>query len=370
MSVWVYGDLLTGRILGTLPVEDGTWVTRLNEHDDIQCSVSTADPDVQSLNLKTNLLVGKSFVAVLEGNNVLASGIVWSHSYDQANRKLIVNAYGILSYFAHRLVLPNTVQNLNSVASYDTSYSNVSYGTMATYLVQQALSWAGANLPIDLPNGWTDSGKTLSVLGSELATVADRLKQLTELSGGPDIVFRPYLDGTNLYVRWAMLTGTPQDPYVYSYDVKTWTVGVPESTVKTVNILTDGSQLASYGYATGGSASGVSLMYKSNNTTLLTKGYPVFDLVDSAHATATTQAQVQAYADNIALQGVAPYETWNMEVLAYQSPTVDTYNVGDFINVNIVRDDFIPAGIYNQRIVMISGDAQSKYVKIDCVPKR
>jgi hypothetical protein len=373
MSQWVYGSLLTGQILGTLQVTEGTWSVRLNQPDEITCKVPTNDPDMQALNLKSTLQAGKTFIAVLNGSTVLSAGIIWSSTYEMANRKLSISASGLMSYFYHRLVLPASAQAGNSVSGYDTSYSNISYGSMAVALVNQTTSWTNGFLPLDLPSsGITDSGKSLSIKGTDLAVVGDELTKLINQNNGPDIRFKPYFSATSAgtFIRWSMTVGTPTDPYVYADTAQTWTLGLPESTIKSLNILSDGGNLASYGYATGGSQSGNIYSYKSNNLTTLSAGYPVLEIIDSAHQSATSQTQVQGFADNLVAQGVSPYETWSFEVQSDRVPTVGSYYVGDFIRVNVVKDEFIPTGIYVQRIVSYSGDAIDKFIKIDCVPKR
>jgi hypothetical protein len=373
MSQWVYGNFLTGQILGTLQVSEGTWSVRLNSPDEINCSIPTIDPDVVALNLKQTLLPGKTFIAVLEGTTVLSAGIVWSTTYQLQTKKLTVNASGILSYFNHRLVLPASAQAGNAVANLDTNYSNISYGSMAVAMVNQATSWANGFIPLDLPSsGVTDSGKTLSIKGTDLAIVGDELSKLVAQSMGPDIRFKPYFQATNAgtFIRWSMTVGTPSDPYVYADTAQTWTMGLPNSSIKNLNILTDGANLANYAYSVGGSQSGNIFSYKSNNLTTLNAGYPVLEIVDSAHQSATSQGQVQGFADNLVLQGVSPYETWTIEVEADQIPTVGSYYVGDFIRVNIINNEYVASGVYVQRIVSFSGDTIGKFVKIDCVPKR
>ena len=373
MSQWVYGNLLTGQILGTLPVSEGSWSVRLNAPDEITCVIPTQDPNVIALNLKQVLLSGKSFIAVLEGTTVLSAGIVWSTNYQLQTKKLSINASGILSYFYHRLVLPASVQSGNVVANANTNYANISYGSMAVALVNQASSWANGFLPLDLPSSAVaDSGKTLSIKGTDLAIIGDELSKLVSQSNGPDIRFKPYFQasGSGTFIRWTMTVGKPSDPYVYSDSAQTWTMGLPESSIKNLTILSDGGNIANYGYSIGGSQSGNIFSYKSNNLTTLTAGFPLLEIVDSAHQSASSQAQVQGFADNLVAQGVSPYETWSIEVQADEVPTVGSYYVGDFIRVNIVNNEYVPANTYVQRIVSYSGDAVSKFVKIDCVPKR
>lgn len=374
MSQWVYGNLLTGQILGTLQVTEGNWSVRLNQPDDIACKVPTNDPDMQGLNLKSTLQAGKTFIAVLEGSIVLSAGIIWSTTYDMANRKLSISASGLLSYFNHRLVLPSTAQNGNAVSGFDTSYSGISYGSMAVALVNQTTSWVNGFLPLDLPSSAVADANAspLTIKGTDLAIVGDELNKLVNQNLGPDIRFKPYFTATSsgTFIRWTMTVGTPTDPYVYADTAQTWSVGLPESTIKSLNILSDGGNLANYGYSVGGSQSGNLYSYKSNNTTTLLAGYPVLEIVDSAHQSATSQAQVQGFANNLTAQGLSPYETWSFEVQADRVPTVGSYYVGDFIRINVVRDEYIPKNIYVQRIVSYSGDAIGKFIKIDCVPKR
>ena len=373
MSQGVYGNLLTGQILGTLQVSEGNWSVRLNAPDEISCKVPTNDPDVSILKLKQTLLPGKTFIAVLEGTTVLSAGVVWSTSYQLQTKKLDITASGILSYFYHRLVLPPTVQAGNAVTNANTNYANISYGTMAVNLVLQAMSWQNGFLPIDTPSsGVADSGKTLAIKGTDLAIVGDELAKLVAQANGPDIRFQPYFvaTSTGTFIRWTMTVGTPTNPYVFADSAQTWTMGLPESSIKNLTILTDGGNVANYGYAVGGSQSGNLFSYKSNNLTTLSAGYPVLEIVDSAHQSATSQAQVQGFADNLVAQGVSAYETWSIEVQTDQIPTVGSYYVGDFIRINIINNEYVPSNTYTQRIVSYSGDAIGKFVKIDCVPKR
>jgi len=404
MARFIIGDLRTGRRILDLPVLTGTWDDKLDTAETIRVTVDLQDPDVQALDLRNTASKGKAFLGVVEGDTIKACGPVWTRSYDRSDAKLEIGAKGLISLFDHRLIIPLLAEtmdiaqwtipdpsdNTKTIANpaLTTQYAGIWWGTMAKRLVQQSLARTGGNLPIafqaDEIDGVADHTKTY--LGVDFKPVGEALKQLTELQGGAEINFAPRFTTDMLGVEWVMQTGTVAQPLIYAQSSPEWNLTVDDSPMSDFAISEDGSGLGSFAWATGGRQADDVLVSRAYDSTLIDRGFPMMELLDSSHSTVSIQSTLDKYAAQNAVNGRGAQEAWSFTVEAYPTddggnpagPWVNSYNVGDFCVITIapydadsgVGDPYLTAGgTFRRRIVSLSGDEKSEQIKIQCVPE-
>lgn len=180
-------------------------------------------------------------------------------------------------------------------------YADTTEAAIAQDLVSRAISKRGGYLPIrfatTVPAGGTEER---TYHGYDLAnnSVDKRLSELSDVAGGPDIMFEPeWTDDTHQYIRWAMHTGTATYPAIS----QTWTMVIdasaPEPQVSELSMNSDGSHYSTRHYATGaGEGSGIAMrMY--DDIDLLADGHPLLETT-SSHPSVKNVSTLNRYAQS------------------------------------------------------------------------
>lgn len=355
MAQWFIGSLRSGTITNYLPVSAGSWEIEVNSAGTVRATLPMTDPDVQAINLRNTATVGKTFLGVAENGVVLNAGPVWTHSYDRDSGKLELGATGLWGYYDYRSVLPLLKSTDTDPTGLDTDYLNLSAGTVAKRLVQQAQQENGGTLPIVFQD---DVAGTVeySYDGSALTTVSDALNDLTAVV---DVDFMPRFTSDGTGIEWVLRTGTEAAPQLASQTVQTWDLSVPKPTVQGLQVTVSGTKLAGRVWESGSSA-----FARYDNTTLINQGYPLLEQIDSTHNDEVDPVVLAGYARDAARVGTKPTELWSFKAQADAQPFVGAYRVGDWCVVKIGDDPYIARGPYSRRITNMSGDQDGRWVTI------
>jgi len=383
---WLIGDLLTGRRIQTVKALTGTWSEVLNDAGDVSCVVSLADRVNQRLVLRESATPTKTFLAAVDGDTVLQAGPIWQHGWDKDSQQLTITAKGMWSYFDHRVLLPVLGALNPSDPLTDTRYSPVisdpddpdypwatdtskSLQGIARALVAQAQSWTGGNVPVILPAEIASDGSQRWYKGADLGIVSERLTQLTQVDGGPDIMFTPRLQADRQGVEWVMRIGTPTVPQLFSPQRQTFYIGNQKSSVSALKLQIDGSAMASQTFAAGGRTGDQTLITVSTDPTLPGENYPLTELVDSSHSTISDPAQLQAYSDEMAVAGRTPKKVSSFDHNLSQRPFLEAFNAGDFADLEVLSDSYMETGSHPMRIMSRAGDEQGRKVSLTFFPE-
>lgn len=382
---FLIGDLLTGQRIQWLQVDTGTWSEVLNEAGEVRCTVLLSDPVNAALGLSESAAVGKAFLAAVEGDLVLQAGPIWVHDWDDDSQTLTLAASGIWSYFDHRAVLPVLAGRLPTDPTTDTRFWGIvsdpdavgypwavdtrqSLQTIAKRLVEQARSWTNGNVPVILPSEIAGADERW-YKGTDLGLVGQRLRELTAVLGGPDIMFTPRWTTDRLGIEWVMRVGTPTQPMLYSAQRQKFQLGIADSSLSNLKVKVDGGGLATSGYATGGRTNGQGLAAVSLDSTLTAAGYPILDGIDSSHSTVSEAATLQGYTDELVLYGRTPSVTWAFSHDLTQRPFLSAFNAGDFATVSVHNNSYLTAGSHGMRLLARSGDVEGKEVALQFTPE-
>lgn len=385
MVRFLVGDLLTGRRIQWLQPVTGSWSEVLNDSGDIQCSVLLSDPVNAALGLAESAAVGKAFLAAVEGDLVLQAGPIWVHDWNNDSQTLTLIAAGMWSYFDHRAVLPVLAGRLPTDVTTDTRFSAIvsdpdavgypwvsdtreSLQTIAVRLVEQAQTWTNGDVPVILPDEVAGENERW-YKGSAVAMVGQRLHELTGVLGGPDIMFTPRWTTDRLGIEWVMRVGTPSEPMLYSAQRQKFQLGIAGSSLSNLTVKVDGSGLASTGFATGGKSDGQAIVTVSEDSTLTDAGYPALDAVDTSHSTASEEATVQGYSDELVLLGKTPSVVWSFTHDLAQRPYLEAFNAGDFATVSVRGNSYLDDGESVMRLLSRSGDIEGRNVALQFAPE-
>lgn len=364
MTEWLIGDLLTGRVITSLTVQQGNWSTGINEAGSLTATVTLTDPDVQALGLYNAATVGKSFLACVENGTIMEAGPIWTHDWDEDTGKLQITAAGMWSYFDHRVLIPVLTAG-QTPSDVETYYENVSLLTVARRLVQQAQTHTNGQVPIVLPAEVAGT-ETREYKGDDLPLVGDALADLTSAENGPEIDFRPRFKTDRRYIEWVMRVGTPTQPQLVGPSTHVWDYGTKQKSIRGLKTRRDGSKLQGRTWGQGGSAGAATTFSTYTNTALLTQGYPLLELVDSSRSV-DEQSELDAYVRENARIGSKPIEFWSFQVQADQSPRIGEYAKGDYCLIKLRGSRYLPdsppAGC-RRRITNLAGDQDGKWVSV------
>lgn len=383
MTTYFIGDLLTGRRIQTLNALEGPWTDLLNAAGSVSCTVSLKDPRMRRLNLRESAIAGKAFLAAFDGDTGLQGGPIWLHDWDDDTSLLTLTAAGMWSYFDHRALLPVLAGRLPSDPTTDTRFMPIdadpdseypwptdtrkSLQGIARALVAQAQAETNGNVPIVLPAEIPGTA-TRAYRGSDVARVGERLSQLTQVMGGPDIRFPLRFTEDRMGVEWLMLIGTPTQPLLYSSLEPVFNVGVARSSVSKLKARIDGSGLGSRAFSTGGAAGDEALAAVSSDSTLTAAGWPILDLMDSPRSTVSELSTLQEYADELVLRGRRPKTTLSFTHNLARKPSLSSFSVGDFARVRVRENLYLADREYRMRITSRSGNVDGKEVPLTFAP--
>jgi hypothetical protein len=390
---WLLCDLLSGRQILDLNVMTGTWSLGLNQADTVQVSIDMQDPAMIALGLRNAATPAKTILACAEDDTILAAGPIWSRNYDRDAKTLQLSAKGIWSYFDHRFIqqllaatvdvtqftLPDPANPGGSIPNpaLATNLQNVDLGTIAKQLMQLAQSWTNSTIPLVFMDDRAGT-RVRNYQGADFTNLGDALRALTEVDGGPDIIFTPQFTPDRLGIQWYVRTGTETVPQLYSNAVQRWDLTLPDSSASNLEVDEDASAICSIAWLTGGRATDDVLVARSLDGTLISQGFPLYEELDSSHTSVSEQDTLNAYAVEATTYGRGAVETWTFTAEAHRQPLVGSYTIGDFVDLQIGAydtingsgDPYLLPGRYRQRIVGLSGDQDGLQVKVTCAPGR
>ena len=374
---WYVGDLRTGKIAREIDLIDYSWSAPFDDAGSLAGSFPLASGEWPTA--RSDTAAAKQFLAVAfedtDGiERFLNGGPIWTTKYDDATAKLTIGAAGLGSYFDHRKVMAVLVAGQNPAES-TVTYTGAQLSLIAKRLIELAQSHTGGDLPIVLPSdaelGGAGTKHTRTYPGYELGTVGDRVKQLTEVKGGPEIQFVPRRRGDDpRFIEWVMRVGTDSNSMMLTQQGPAWVFDrtVPKSPIASISVDSDGSAMATRAWAAGqGEGEGRPIVY-ANDPTLTNAGWPLLETEQSSTDTITEDTTLADYTAELLAASARPIETWAMSVDINGRPNLGQYATGDWMTVRVKSHPFLPEGDYSMRALNLSGDT-SNFVTVNLSPR-
>lgn len=399
------GELRTGRRLVALPYSGGSWSIAAGAAGDITVKIPTKAADLMRLEPRvsgglwpspdvwpsettfprevvTRWVPGSSrrrdidgateptrtFLAILAGDRVVEAGPIWSRS-EGDDGTLEIRALGLRSLWDHRLVLNHltSVTTPGAVAASSLSYAGVSLGTIAKRLVQEALAHTGGSLPVVFQAD--EAGSSVRTYpGFELASVGQRLQELSQVQGGPEIDFQPRLTPDRTGIEWVMRTGTTAQPWLAQVGLD-WMVDttVPRGALGSLSVVEDASKVATRAWAKGSGTDEATLISRpAVATDRLDAGFPLLESAES-YSSVVDQATVDAHAAGDLVANDRPMQTWKVTVAV--DSRVGAARPGDWWSIRVGDGRvLVDAGLYRSRMASMSGDLASEFVDVSLDP--
>lgn len=398
------GELRTGRRLVALPYSGGSWSIAAGSAGDITVTLPTQAAEYQRL---TPVLTGglwpgpdvwpspetfpqgvvtrwvpgssprkdiraaieptRTFLAILADDRVVAAGPIWSRTEDDGIIEL--KALGLASLWDHRLVLNHltNMQQAGAVAASSLSYSGLSLGTIAKRLVQEAQAHTGGSVPVVFPADEAGTAERVYP-GYELASVGQRLSELSDVEGGPEIDFTPRLTADRTGVEWVMRVGTTAQPQLVQAGLD-WMVdtSVPRGNLGGLTITEDATSVTSRAFAKGSGTDTATLISRpAVDSARLDAGFPLLESAGS-YSSVLEQSTIDAHAAGDLASNDRPWQTWKIKVPV--DSRVGAARPGDWWSIRVGEGRvLVEPGMYRSRMQSMSGALDSDFCDVVLVP--
>lgn len=275
--------------------------------------------------------------------------------------KISVTVDGITKLLETRFVVPESFSARRQV-----TFKNLSLGTIAKRVVEQAMAKPSGALPITFQDD-EKAGNERNYQAFNVANLAasQLLDNLSNVISGPDIDFRPYIRDPQ-HFAFHMHTGTAASPYIGQRTVHDFEVGSTDVGELTAAYSTAFTAHRVFGVGSGQDVSTLTARVGVDDTdgVMISKDFPFVERVHTdSSVTKVDLLRRQAQGKLLTNPIVQP----TLTVRADGTTPLGRFWPGDVCRVTVHDSPIFADGTYEWRILGMSGDA-GKTVKLDFDP--
>ncbi|MEV4604797.1 hypothetical protein AB0K15_46540 [Amycolatopsis sp. NPDC049253] len=362
-------ETVTGRVLYDLPLADEPeWSSVINDAGGWKISVPL-DGGPRTARVREWCVPDRFSVAVLRGDDfVCQAGPITPYAPDDTSGTQTVSGKGIWDILDRR-ALRNAALNPAAGERFTDPAADITLAGTLPYIAREIVNHAinmqhtaGSNLPIDLPTIAAGGDNVRNYHGFDFAYFGQRLRELTQVDGGPDVLFQPYLTtiGGKRFIRHRMLVG---NPYLTQPGLdlrffyrRTLTSVIPTGGVKPT---------ALEAFVPGVGQDAGRLYGSATADDLIAAGWPLTSMVDNNHTDASVQSTLDSWASADAALASSQTEQWSATVLADADPRLETYSPGHFVTYSVTDHLSLPDGEYRWRVIGISKSSSTLRDRVD-----
>lgn len=349
----------TGNIGPRLNFEDVKWSISLNEIE--TCTVNLRKSDLPNVNLDYWLAPWWAGVVYLWNDTPIFAGPIVSAPAESFHY-VYIECRGIRQVLAKRLVVREQ-ENWDNLAKNVVQWKGLSLGTIAKKVVQLSLDKPGGSLPISFPYADqtaaddADHQRTYKGFNIQNLSCDDVLTKLSEVSNGPDIMFRPRLKSDS-QLTFDMLYGSERDPRIPQNNIPVWDTTAARSEVTDLDIVKTGVYQTSRVFSSGAGTDAGTIVRVVTNEKPLGQGFPLLETTIS-YSDSENRTVVLRHAEaNLAANKEALLEI-QMTVRANEQNSVDTFSVGEEGQLKVKDLLALKDGSHKVRILNMNGSTEN-----------
>lgn len=327
--------------------------------------------------------------AIVQGSSIYQAGPVISESFgDGGDTHTTVSGIGLWGLYKEKRVLINAARaNAGAVTPTDADFAfgtgtvsekgapiplerrNLNLATVAKRILENEQAKAGGAVPLVIPLVDGAGSTVRDWLASDLAMTGNRLFDLTQVQGGPEIELRAeFADTERSHVQHVALIGNPRIgrldyPHAWSYGKALTNLGIER----------DGSRMITHRWDRGaGFDRNVRTGFAANTDGVTTGSFqqrPLLESVGQLHSDNADQASLDGYAAAEVSTGQSAMLNLTVEVSIEgddgtggdpPSPTMDSLRNGDTGIFNVRNHPRLSDGTYYIRVLKMGSGSSAK----------
>lgn len=337
-----------------------SWKIDLNDAESITLTLPKSN--LPSVDLDLWLSPWWAGVVLYWNNTPLVAGPIISRP-NETLHELSVDCRGIRSILARRLVI-NEQSNWDLLRTDSVLYTHKSLGTIAKEVVKLSQLKPSGGLPISYPipdeivANDEDHQRTYRSFNLQNISCDQILEKLSNVSNGPDIMFRPRAIQDN-QITLDMWYGTDKQPRIAQTEMYSWDSTAVRNEVTNLSIITTGTYQTQRVFSTGAGQDEGTLIAVSFDNMMLNKQYPLLETVVST-SDSENIAVVKAHGDSTLTANKDSLKEIQMTVRGDGSKPFGTFWPGDVCEISIAGFVALADGTHRVRILSMSGNDTSE----------
>lgn len=360
----------TGEYVDTLPASAWSWRRSVSGAGSLSVTIPLTEQSA-GMNLRGALAPWRTTLAVrdLDTGRVVAAGVVYGRQWDADTGTLKVDCADLWDLLKLRLVIDPSLDNFGTAAVEEVNGEAVglwtkrmrgSLGDIARDLV--AMTVKVGPLPVVLPPR-TGGGHERTYEGADFASIASRLSELTQVIGGPEIIFNPRINASSGRLEWAMMIGGPElVTATHRWDARRRVVPLIELSVEE-----DASDMVGDSWARGGTQEDRVLISHHHDRWLERNGWPLLQAADTSHSTVSDLRVLAQWA-----RTPTKLRSESVEVIQLKArrsgesgmDLADALTPGDHIMLRH-DDPYLGSGVMALKVLELGGD-EGEWVSVSC----
>lgn len=359
---------MTGTIGPQVSLKEGADLSiSLSKESDASFSLDKTDLP-KNINLDLWLDPWYSSLLITYEDRALFCGPIVSNPKEYQH-EIQFDCTGIRGLLAKRYMIKEADIHSASLAKSSIFIYGKSLGTIAQDVVATVINQKpGGNLPIEYvsPRQFTpndaDHQRTYKAYNVNTLSADDILTKLSEVGGGPDIMFRPKIVDASRMV-WEMHHGTENNPRIAQKTIPQFDLTAAKSQASQLEITMTGTYLADRAIMTGGGTNEATIMAVAENLSRIQRGYPLLEIASNVSDT-ENRSVILKHAQSTVAQNQKPLKEFTLFVDAQGVYPLGTYWPGDLVEVYTKGYFNVPDGPNKLRLLNLTVNYGSTKVRM------
>lgn len=308
-----------------------------------------------------------STVLVTYQDRAVYAGPIISNPKEYAN-EIQFDSSGIRSILARRYIISEEALASANISKGVIFHSGKSLGTIAQDVVGLAMRKPGGNLPITFASrrqsakNDANHQRTYKAYNANTISVDEVLSKLSNVTQGPDIMFRPKLINDAQMV-WEMYHGTEQNMRIEQKVVPQWDLTAVKSSAASLEVTMTGSYLTDRVIGVGGGTNEATVMVLTETDRRIRRGYPLLESV-AAVTESENKTVIRRHAESSLKQNQKPLREYTLFVEVNGTYPLGTYWPGDLVILYTKGFRNLPDGPNKMRLLTMQGTFGSSKVRL------